>query len=97
LEKSNLKIVQKKYGWRFNWKQEFNYSDRQLFKLVIKGESIIQGLISLQVMDGFVEMHLIESAPGNIGHGKMYAGGMTIATKSAKKLVNLYYGGYFNT
>jgi hypothetical protein len=94
-------------------------------------------------MDGFLEMHLIESAPHNIGHGKKYVGvagnlvafvcklsfdlefqgfiaftpkteliqhyqqslgaelifrnRMTITTKSAKKLVNLYYEGYFNT
>jgi len=70
LEKGDLKTVLKKYGWLFNWKQEFNYFERHVFKLVIKDDSTIQGLISLQVMDGFLEMHLIESAPHTIGHGK---------------------------
>lgn len=74
LVKVDLKTELKKYRWRFNWKAEMKYTDRQLYKLVIKGESIIQGLISLQVMDNFVEMHLIESAPHNFGHGKRYVG-----------------------
>jgi hypothetical protein len=74
LEKADLKNIPKKYGWRFSWKKETKYSDRRVCKLVVRGDSIIQGLISLQVMDGFVEMHLIESSPHNIGHKKKYAG-----------------------
>lgn len=74
LGKADLKAVLKKYDWRFNWKEEIEYSNRQLYKLIIKGDLIIQGLISLQVMDNFVEMHLIETAPHNFGHRKRYLG-----------------------
>ncbi|SFP54470.1 hypothetical protein [Parafilimonas terrae] len=41
----DLKTVLKKSGWRFNWKTEFKYLDRQLYKLTIKGDKTIQGLI----------------------------------------------------
>ena len=55
-----MKTVLKKNGWRFNWKIEFRYEDRQLYKLIVKGETNIQGLISLQPVENFIEMHLIE-------------------------------------
>lgn len=42
---------------------------------MIRGSKKIQGLLSLEVMEGYVEMHLIEIAPHNYGKGKKYAGG----------------------
>src|SRR6185312_14675396 len=52
----------------------FTETSRQLFKLVLRGDSKIQGLISLETMDGYIEMHLIESAPSNIGKEKAFIG-----------------------
>jgi hypothetical protein len=74
LEKAELAYVLKKSGWRFSWHKEMERSDRIKCKLVIKGNHLIQGLISFQVMDNFIEMHLIEYAPHNIGHQKRYLG-----------------------
>lgn len=71
---SDLKTILKKNGWRFNWKNEFKLGDRQLFKLVIQNDTIIQGLISLQPADNYIEMHLIETAPHNYGKSKLYFG-----------------------
>ncbi|MEJ7736976.1 MAG: hypothetical protein WKF97_06080 [Chitinophagaceae bacterium] len=65
-----MKTVLKKNGWRFNWKSELKYESRQLYKLIVKGESNIQKLISLQPVENFVEMHLIETAPHNYGSSK---------------------------
>jgi len=70
----DLKKTLKKSGWKFNWKMESQYPDRQLYKLVIRGDEVIQGLISLQVLDGYIEMYLIETAPHNFGHKKKYKG-----------------------
>jgi len=70
----DLKKILKKNGWRFNWKIESKYPDRQLYKLVIRGDEVIQGLISLQTRERYVEMHLIETAPHNFGRRKKYLG-----------------------
>ncbi len=49
--------------------------DRDVFKLAIAGNpSIIQGLISLTEKEDHVYMHLIESAPFNLGRNKVYFG-----------------------
>jgi hypothetical protein len=72
--KSDLKKILKKNGWRFNWKTEFNMPGRKFFKLVIRGHTLIEGLISLQIMEGHIEMHLIESAPHNFGRSKKWIG-----------------------
>ena len=72
--KYDLPNVTKKNGWKFNWKQEFKHENRHLFKLLLEEDSIIQGLISIENMDGFIEMRLIETGPHNYGKGKQYYG-----------------------
>jgi len=47
---------------------------RQVYKLLILGDATIQGLISLQVIENYIELHLIETAPHNYGKSKLYAG-----------------------
>ncbi len=74
LTPEDLKTILKKDGWRFNWKTEFNHKDRQLYKLVMKGDKTIQGLISLQPLENYIEMYLIETAPHNYGKSKKYIG-----------------------
>jgi len=71
---TDLKEILKKNGWRFNWKVEFKNPERKLYKLVVKGGEMIEGLICLQLADGYIEMHLIESAPHNIGKSKKWIG-----------------------
>lgn len=74
LEPGDFKQVLKKNGWNFIWKSELKCEDRHVYKLVILKESVIQGLISLQRMPNFMEMHLIEAAPHNYGYKKKYKG-----------------------
>lgn len=71
---ADLKTILKKNGWQFNWKTEFKHSERQLYKLTIKADTLIQGLLSLQSAQNYVEMHLVETAPHNFGHSKKYVG-----------------------
>lgn len=42
--------------------------------MVLKGDDAIQGLISLERAENYIEMHLIETAPHNFGMAKKYAG-----------------------
>jgi hypothetical protein len=75
LLKEELKNVTKTKGWLFDWKEEFKHPEREIYKLTIVGNpSIIQGLLSIEVKEDHVFMHLVENAPFNRGNDKVYAG-----------------------
>ena len=72
---ADLKTVTKKNGWLFDWKLEFKQPERDIYKLtIVNNQSIIQGLISLEVKSDHVYMHLVENAPFNKGKTKIYSG-----------------------
>ena len=75
IDKDDLKSITKKNGWLFNWKSEYKQPDRDVYKLTIDGNpDVIQGLISITERKDHVYMHLIESAPFNLGRNKVYLG-----------------------
>jgi hypothetical protein len=75
LTKVDIKGLTKKNRWQFNWNNEFKIPTRDVYKLTISNNpTIIQGLINLEVKTNHVYMHLIESAPFNIGKTKTYLG-----------------------
>lgn len=75
IDKDDLKSITKKSGWLFDWKSEYKQVDRDVYKLTITGNpNIIQGLISITEREDHVYMHLIESAPFNLGQKKVYLG-----------------------
>ena len=75
LSKEDLKKVQKKNGWFFNWKVEHNLPDREVYKLtIVNNANIVQGIASLTVRTDNVFLHLIENAPFNKGKEKLYEG-----------------------
>lgn len=75
LEKLDLKHITKIKGWLFDWKTEYQYPDRDVYKLTISGNPlIIQGLVSITERKDHVYIHLIESAPFNLGKNKVYLG-----------------------
>lgn len=75
LTKEEVKTLTKKNGWNFNWKAEIKIPEREIYKLTITNNpQITQGVISLEVKSDHVYMHLIESAPFNIGKNKVYLG-----------------------
>ena len=75
LEKTDLKILTKKLGWKFNWKVEFDATEKQVYKLVLQNQpEIIQGLICLTNERDHIFMPLIETAPHNFGKTKKYLG-----------------------
>jgi hypothetical protein len=75
ITKADIKTITKKIGWQFDWKLELKYPERDVYKLtIVNNQSIIQGLISLEVKSDHVFMHLVESAPFNKGKTKVYSG-----------------------
>jgi hypothetical protein len=75
LNKSNLKQITKKNGWKFNWKEELADNKKDVFKLtILNNQDIIQGLLSVTIEPDHIYMHLLENAPFNIGHKKLYEG-----------------------
>lgn len=71
----DLKNITKKNGWLFDWKVEFSQKEREIYKLtIVNNPSVIQGLVSLEVKEDHVFLHLIENAPFNKGKDKMYLG-----------------------
>jgi hypothetical protein len=75
ISKADLKNINKKNRWLFNWNQEFKMTDRNVFKLTIRNNpDIIQGLMSISDYRDHYYLHLIESAPFNLGRQKLYEG-----------------------
>lgn len=72
---TDLKIITKKNNWQFDWSFEYKQPEREVYKLtIVNNPQVLQGLISLEVKEDHVYMHLLESAPFNKGKTKMYAG-----------------------
>jgi hypothetical protein len=75
ISSTDLKTITKKNGWAFNWKEELQQPERDVYKLtIVNNQNVLQGLISLEVKSDHVYMHLVESAPFNKGKTKIYAG-----------------------
>lgn len=71
----DLKFVMKKNDWLFDWKFEYKQPARDVYKLtIVNNQFIIQGMISLEVKQDHVYIHLVESAPFNKGKTKIYSG-----------------------
>ena len=70
-----LKTIHKKNGWKFNWKKESKEENRLIYKLVLEEDkSILLGLISFEIKQDHVHIHLIENSPDNVGKIKVYQG-----------------------
>lgn len=75
VDKSDLKNITKSKGWQFHWESEHKKPDRDVYKLtILNNHKVIQGLVSLTEREDHVYMHLIESAPFNLGKSKVYIG-----------------------
>jgi len=75
LTRADLKNITRKAGWQFSWAAESRLPDRQVCKLTVVGNpGIVQGLVSLSDYADHYYLHLVESAPFNLGKQKLYAG-----------------------
>lgn len=75
LTNEDLKKISKSKGWKFNWRAEMKEKDRSVYKLTISGnQHIIQGMVSISDYGDHFYLHLVESAPFNVGKHKLYVG-----------------------
>ncbi|MEI8202791.1 MAG: hypothetical protein WCH34_07245 [Bacteroidota bacterium] len=75
LTKVDLKNTTKAKGWNFDWEREFKFNDRKVYKLTIRNNpEIVQGLLSISDYGDHCYLHLVESAPFNLGRKKLYEG-----------------------
>ena len=75
LAKNDLKQLTKKNGWNFSWAVEYKNPTKDVYKLtIVQNPANIQGVVSLSIERDHVFVHLLESAPFNIGKGKVYSG-----------------------
>jgi hypothetical protein len=59
--------------WRFAWPVEPEQG-QDVIALLVENSDSVQGLIACEDSAGFVFVHLVESAPHNIGQNKVYKG-----------------------
>lgn len=74
LELSDLKILVKKSGWKFNWRKEYKENSNGIYKLHVVDDAEIQGVISLEDKTDHLYVRLLENAPFNIGQNQLYKG-----------------------
>ena len=60
--------------WRFDWSVEVARTGRDVVALLAGASDIVQGLMSMETAKGFILVHLLESAPHNVGQNKLYRG-----------------------
>ena len=81
-------------GWIFDWTAE-ELHKTNIYKLLIKGDDTIQGLVSAEVVRGAVYVNLTESAPHNLGKQKLYGGvGGHLFAIAIKLSLSNGFGGY---
>ena len=70
-----LNKIHKKNGWKFNWKKEAKDPNKLVYKMVLdSNKSILLGLISFEIKQDHVHIHLIENSPENVGKIRVYQG-----------------------
>lgn len=75
LTQNDLDKVTLKKGWNFNWKNEFQDIQKEVYKLtIVNNPNIVQGILSISIMQDHVYVNLLESAPFNVGKDKLYEG-----------------------
>jgi len=81
-------------GWNFNWAdEELDYCT--IYKLQLKDDDVIQGLVAAEVVRGAIFVPLAEAAPHNQSCNKKYEGvGGHLFAIAIKLSVAMGFGGY---
>jgi len=94
LAKDKELIDLQKIGWNFDWTDK-DLQNTNIYKLTLKNDNVIQGLIAAQIGRGVVYVVLAESAPHNLGKNKEYKGvGGHLFAIAIKLSLALGFGGY---
>ena len=70
----DLQIIGPKHGWNdFDWTIYYQNPLCKLVKLTLVGDNDIQGIVAYEPKEGYIEIHLVRSAPWNV-QGKRFTG-----------------------
>ena len=95
LQKSDVKRLGPQNGWsKFNWDKELSDPSRKVYKLLVNGDERIHGVISYEVLDGYVYIHLIESAPWNRNTKEFVGVGPHLVALACRESFELGFEGY---
>lgn len=86
----------KTQGWNFDWAHK-SLRDSEIYKLTKRGDTEIQGLVAIENDPRNLCYHLslAESAPHNLGSGKLYEGvGGHLFAIAVQKSIDAGYGGF---
>jgi len=84
----------KEKGWLFDWKDK-ELSTCNIYKLQLKNDDVIQGLVAAEVVRGAIYLRLAESAPHNQPHNKKYDGvGGHLFAIAIKLSIAMGFGGF---
>ncbi|WP_139492586.1 hypothetical protein [Brevibacillus dissolubilis] len=82
-------------GWQFNWGEQLKLPEREVYTIKIIGDNRIQGLVSLQPNEAWVDVYLAESAPSNVGiHKEFFGVGPHLFAIACKRSFELGFDGY---
>ena len=82
-------------GWNFDWEEEGEKPYQNVYKLTLKDDDVIQGLVATEVKKGAVYIALAESAPHNLGNDKKLEGvGGHLIAIGIKLSVAMGFNGY---
>ncbi len=83
-------------GWNFDWAAELQ-AHREVYAVYVSGRRAIQGLVSLSLDNSgrYCQVHLVESAPDNVGSAGRYDGvGGFLFAVACKRSMGAGYDGY---
>ncbi len=92
LQPRDLIHMKKVDGWQrgFNWSTYFKLPSVEIYKLMVLGSNQVQGAIALEIQTGYVEIHLVESAPSNRGEEReFYDVGPTIFAFACNRSIEI--------
>lgn len=90
-----MKDINPENGWnKFNWEIYLSNPNCKVIKLMVKGDTKIQGLIAYEPKNGWIEVHLAESAPWNLKGREFIGVGAHLFAIACKESFELDFDGY---
>lgn len=83
--------------WTFDWTKEISNPDHHTYKLLIRGDTQIQGLISFEEIDegeGYIYVRYLESASGNRGRNGEFRIAPALLAYACKRSYDKGYDGF---
>lgn len=92
---TDLRTVGLAHGWNdFDWSIYIENPMCKVKKLTVRGDDLIQGLIAYEKKEGWVHIHLVESAPWNIQSKTFLGVGPHLFAIGCKESIDLGFDGF---